>query len=366
MNTSVLEANPTRSFRPQNEQAKLRDAQQAGASLRESLNWVQAQILSLLIEHGPVQSTRQMPFGYRIDLSLEQPKVFVRFRDETGNNFGNQRESFLSVEEEYPAIQQGLVAVISLLSSANATVGDGVFWISPMEFYVKPRLAGDVPSTHDVLNFYRIVQKNKAEVIVECQTVNCGGPLTPDQRRALLLWHDPNAFVPKQPSPEAVVARPVAFRFEEASFDEHYAELNSFAKAHAEFRYPVAGEEESSIREFIGRAIQPYLHTFYKLLIEGADHAVNQLIWKLVRVIKGEDAAQKGLSIDDVWNRFLHMMAYAVHPLTGESLWQFRDLTTGRWIGGDQCGGTTPKKESEPYCEHCHEHHQEGKCRKKT
>lgn len=361
---SYLETNPARSFRPQNDTVNLRRAYELGASLSEGFNWVKAQLLSLLVEHGPVQSTRQQPFNYRIDLSAGAPRVYAYFPDETGENFGDQHRSFLNIESEYLAVQQGWSSVVALLSDSQSEAGAGVFWISPMKFYLKPRLSGDKPSTYDVLNFYQIVERTDKEIIAHCQTIKLDGPLTPQQHKILLHWHDHARWLPPEPTEETVVSAPVRFRLYGDSLDKHFAALNLFIQTHSEFGWKIAGDADTEVRQLILNKISPYIQIFHQLLIEGAGHKVNDLIWRLVKTIKGEDAQRQGLDPRYVWRNFIAGLAFAVHPLTGENLGIFKDPFTGGWLGGDQCGGGVPKEKSEPYCDHCHKHHPEGECPK--
>ena len=307
-----IESDPNRSFNAFNDYLKINQALLSGASEAEIFHWIESQLGTLLVEHGPIENQRQPVFHYDvIDKGLvSEPEIY--FGD--GKHFGDQHVSFQNMERDYPEVALGWQKVARLFSDKKTKVGDGVVWISPMKFYLKPRLDGDKASTHDVLNFYKIISRHGDHTQVMGQTIKLNGALTDRQYALLLSWHDENIKNPAI-NAEEVVAMPLRFGLGNITLNQHYDWLNELSIINSEFKFLLTGTDNETMKSKIYAKLEKYLPRFRHYLTTGNIDVVQNLIWELVWEIKDGDAVRLGIDPMIARMQYLQMQDMMTHRL---------------------------------------------------
>jgi len=313
---AYIESDPNRSFNAVNDVVKIREAIFLGASNEQLYAWIEAQIGSLLTEHGPIDNQRQPIFYYDVlDKGKDQePEIYFG----NGKEFGDQHVSFSTMERDYPYVALGWQKLAKLFVDPDTKVGDGIVWISPMKFYLKPRISGDKPSSYDVLNFYKIILRRGDHTQILGQTIKLNGALTDRQYAALLNWHGWKTEQ-KELSPEKTVTSPVKFALGNITLGQHYEWLNELSIADREFKFLLTGSDNEIVKKRVFVKLQKYLSKFKEYLTVGNINAVQNLIWKLVWEIKDGDAIRLGIDPMLARMQYLQMQDMMTHRLMSTS-----------------------------------------------
>lgn len=278
------------------------------------LQWVSQQTEGFLAE-----------FGLGESLSI-QPSYWFELRDTNGfpgvfplniPEYGEQSASYREAPGFPSEIGLGLERAYRLLHEAQT--GEGVVIVSPTNFY------REYGSRFDVMNLFRVTKDDGAGTrVVEGRYVLLNGALADHERAFVLNWHNPEASVPSNTSPQLVVLSPQRFRYGEAALASrdpivtHTQELERiftrrFGKAllggetdlglYGVVRAVVASGAERLLRAVLASDAQRLLATLKELLVS------SQRTW----------AGARGIDPDEhLADIFLGRRPIGgIHPITG-------------------------------------------------
>lgn len=319
------------------------------------LSWLRHQVESFLTEFGVGEALSIQPsYWFELQSIDGDHQVFSLNIPE----YGEQSESYVSVEGFPHATGEGLISAYRLLSSADA--GDGVIIVSPTEFYE------EYGSRYDVANLFRVVEvRDDGYRLVEGRFLLLNGGLTSYERAFLLNWHDLEARVSADASAHEIVRRPQRFHYREQILDEedpiaaHAAFINYVFKQQFG-KDLLGGDNDMAMYETVRELVDRRLHSLHQFLLVGDKERFIGSLRGMMFGSQREWARERGIDpeahIQDIL--FGRVSVGGIHPITGLPV---DDGLDSMLNGIESCGEVGSK--------HCAEHGDyEGKacpeCRK--
>lgn len=257
------------------------------------LEWLKNQVTFFLAEYG-VGENLSIPPSYWQEIKKNDDGIGVWVSNL--NEYGEQSASFIESRGKEDAVSQGLVKAYQMLTEGNA--GEGVVIVSPKELYV------DYGSNYDVLNIFRIVNiAGDGSRLVEGRYLLLNGGLTSVERTFLLKWHNREAGVSIDATPEQIVASPQPFVLEERFLREEdsiasyafYLDKVFFTRFRKNL---LGGDNDFSMYEKINQIVAEGISDLRNFLLEGNKAGFLKKLRKMVEESHERWARINGICVE--------------------------------------------------------------------